>query len=215
MSPELSQQFLIGKLKLDHLKKEDESEKIPTESRILSRMISFLGKNENFPDHDINILLDLTRGMLANKEIDCITNLSASKLLSFVVETSNEGVKAALILPSEFKEQARTNIIGQLSSLVSAASRIKDYSTGIYFRDLAIENFAAVKLRADASEAQFLNTLSGVLSYQGFDLPVSAHQKQLMREFPEGLVNLPDDIYYPTPLYLPSHVAMMHFRTHN
>lgn len=148
-------------------------EHIEQSVKTFDALVDFLRDSQRFPNTDINELITLAWRLIGRRHTP--TAIDQSGILKVL------------------------RFLVQLGAITSMASAGRDFYTGVLERDSA----DIVTLRANAFEADTLLTLRQMAEAEQVELTMNPYQTQLLQRFPNGLVDLPPHLNYPTPVYNP------------
>lgn len=161
-------------------------------TRAFDLLIDFLRSNETFPHPLLNRLLTLCWRLIGNKEIPMILDpwktVPSLHLLCI-------GEQAWFLMPWEYLDLVRSDPLMQLCAVINMASQGCDYRTHHLGR------FSSQ--RAQAYEAEALLALRPLLLAESLPWKLNPYLEEVLRRYPSGLANLPEQMRYTPPAYRP------------
>jgi hypothetical protein len=175
-------------------------ERIKLMIKTFDGLVDFLRDPNKFPNKEINDATTLMWRLIGNKNIPMVLDQWRFPSLVFMVigDQTKTQRSPLFVMPVNFVDQVKENAIMQLGVVAYMASQARDYYSGA----LTDKNSETVNRRARAFEAETLLTIAKMASSEGSTAKLNEWQKNILKEFPEGLKSLPQELNYKTPEYM-------------
>ncbi len=173
-------------------------ENISLQISIFSDLINFLSDSERFPNREINDVMTLMWGLIADRHT-FITIDQGRRFPSISFATLGDALvkSPTVIIPVNFIDRVKDDTIMQLGSITYVASQARDYYSG----ELNMKDRDTANRRAMAFEAETFLTLAKMASEEGEVIKWNERQEVILSEYPRGLASLPQSLNYKTPQY--------------
>jgi hypothetical protein len=160
--------------------------------------LAYLEDNQRFPNSTINSLSTFMFRLLKDEHIALVffeEELYDHMVLMLDVENGVE--TPALYIPQSFTSKVAYSPEEQIGVIASTISQCRDYFCG----QVNGRNKEVIETRALACEAEALLALLEIAKREKVVLKLSDFQKTLLRDFPNGLADLDEGLWYPNPKY--------------
>ena len=161
--------------------------------------LNYLEDGKRFPNQTINSLVVFMRRLIKDEHITLIFFEKEEFYNNMVLMLDDENgfETPGLYIPQNFVDKVARAPEEQIGVIASAMSQCRDYFSG-KANDHSQE---IVETRAFACEAEALLTLLEIAKREKVALKLSKFQKTLLKNFPNGLADLDEGLWYPNPKY--------------
>lgn len=140
------------------------------------------------PNARINATANLMWDMVGSNMVPCAIHPNLEQVF-FASEIRGGEKKALILVPVNFSERCRQDMIYNLGAMAFVGSQIKDY-----YNDKLVGHHLEVMARARATEAEFLLFVKKL----GINYPFNDYQQKILETFPNGL----DELWYDSKPFI-------------
>jgi hypothetical protein len=166
---------------------------------LFSEFLAYMLNKQEFPNQNINLLTQFVLNLFRDEHISLVAFKKKDFYDHLMLFVDREGMKETpcLYIPKCFVEDVAETPEQQIGIIASVMSQCRDYFCGKY----NAQNSKNTQIRALAYQAEALNTLVKLAKEEKVVLNLSDFQIGLLSEFPNGLADLEEWLWYPDPKY--------------
>lgn len=167
----------------------DKEQLLPVSKSVIIKMCNLLAVDQRFSE-EIAIASLQFEALLEQDYVDLEIDEETPSLI-FALGLSPEGLSPVLLVPPDYVKQVRSNPAWQLGIVVYNASFTVDL-----FNKKVVNGLSRMEAiyRARAREVEVLLTMKRLGVFEKFELQWNETQMSLLRQFPQGLKSLPEQI---------------------
>ena len=171
------------------------------EIQVFLDLLNLISDQKQFPNREINKLVAFLKQLIEHNHVPVGNdiNLSFAKITFCFGKNNNNEQFCYLYVPKDFVEQRLEQPELQVGFVVEVASYARDYFCAKYNDPNSPSE--ETEMRAFAFHAEALNTLLKMAKKKEIRFEISAAQQNPMKDFPNGLADLDEQLWYPTPKY--------------
>lgn len=172
--------------------------KVEQMTHTFDSLVDYLRNSDFFPNSEINQLATLMWRLIGNKHIPvALDPTGRMPSISFAVLGNQTEKQPFLFLPQNFLELTKEAPEVQIGAFAYMASQCRDF----FCNRITGENSAQINRRAQAYEAEALHTMQKMAQEEGITLKLIPFQQEILKEFPNGIQDLEQELVYETPQY--------------
>ena len=174
----------------------DLEDRLNKTAETFDNLLNFLGDSDDFPNEKINDLVTLMGELIVKKVIPVAVDFTgiASKVVFFNINSQGQ-TDPCIFLPHNYIELVKKAPEVEIGAFVRIASQCRDF----FCHKINITNNSEVCERAEAYEAEALQTLLTLAEQERISIGLFPYQKGLLAQFPNGVADLDPELDYDTP----------------